>query len=509
MNAGFRLGGDQSVRPACRLKNNQQGQPMRINRDNYPLYFLDHFEGRLPREVREELWRFLDQHPDLKEEFNRFDPLYLEADQDIAYPDRDALKKGPATVPAGEADDPGLQTGDLPPLFSTSPGDQRLLVNPGAYELAFAAYVEGDLGGPEKEAVERFVADRPALAKELRTMSATRLQADPSERYPAKAALKRPLMGVAHRAAADQGTKGAGKVAVTISLFRKRLIYATSAAAAVALLAMVTFTLFPWREEPLTATHEGIYPHEETEERPVEGVVEHPGAVAEAPAPQQERTPHPGGADQRETASHEEVASHREAAITPSQPLSPLRAELPPGELPAPGQAAAADDRAAPKMDYHDTPYIRASILPGRISLARSTPAPMERVQPAALDYIAETRPAGPEERSEFYWLAYADRPPLFSDEPGEETRRELSLGALARQQIEGITGIDVEELGHLAAADEGILRRVAGRGLGGLNRALGEPVVVDGETNAEGRKVQFAIGNLIEISRSGPSSGR
>ncbi len=59
---------------------------MSINRNNYEAFFLDYFEGRLPEEGKEELMRFLELNPDLKKEFEGFEPVYLPKEHEVSFP---------------------------------------------------------------------------------------------------------------------------------------------------------------------------------------------------------------------------------------------------------------------------------------------------------------------------------------------------------------------------------------------------------------------------------------
>lgn len=67
---------------------------MKINIDNYELYFLRYIEGRLSDEERKEVDTFLLQHPELKEVFDMYDPfLTLTKDEDLVFDDKDSLMR--------------------------------------------------------------------------------------------------------------------------------------------------------------------------------------------------------------------------------------------------------------------------------------------------------------------------------------------------------------------------------------------------------------------------------
>lgn len=65
---------------------------MKINIDNYELYFLRYIEGRLSDEERREVETFLIKHPDLKEIMDMYDPSFtLVKDEELVFDDKDSL----------------------------------------------------------------------------------------------------------------------------------------------------------------------------------------------------------------------------------------------------------------------------------------------------------------------------------------------------------------------------------------------------------------------------------
>ncbi len=71
---------------------------MDITRGNYESIFLDYYEGNLSAENTAALFIFLEQHPDLKKEFEEFELVLLPATPiDTIFPDKKDLKK--ITVP--------------------------------------------------------------------------------------------------------------------------------------------------------------------------------------------------------------------------------------------------------------------------------------------------------------------------------------------------------------------------------------------------------------------------
>ena len=64
-----------------------------LTRSNYEIYFLDYHEGNLTESQRRELVLFLEQHPDLKEEFDSFVNVVLEPDTLTSFANKESLKK--------------------------------------------------------------------------------------------------------------------------------------------------------------------------------------------------------------------------------------------------------------------------------------------------------------------------------------------------------------------------------------------------------------------------------
>ncbi len=65
----------------------------RINRENYPIYFVDFYDRKLSQQEIAELKAFLKKNPDLQEEFEVFPKLSVSATNDISSPDFSYLKK--------------------------------------------------------------------------------------------------------------------------------------------------------------------------------------------------------------------------------------------------------------------------------------------------------------------------------------------------------------------------------------------------------------------------------
>ena len=64
----------------------------KINRNNYEIFFLDYHEGNLAEDKKQELFLFLNENPDLKNEFESFEMLELPPAV-VFYDDKKSLKK--------------------------------------------------------------------------------------------------------------------------------------------------------------------------------------------------------------------------------------------------------------------------------------------------------------------------------------------------------------------------------------------------------------------------------
>src|SRR5215204_1084072 len=65
---------------------------MKINKTNYGIWFLDYYEELLAAEQVAELFLFLEQHPELRDEFEMFTQVKIVPDT-IVFENRESLKK--------------------------------------------------------------------------------------------------------------------------------------------------------------------------------------------------------------------------------------------------------------------------------------------------------------------------------------------------------------------------------------------------------------------------------
>src|SRR5438045_1843996 len=103
---------------------------MKISRNNYEAFFLDFHEGNLSEEMKKEVLAFVKANPDLKDEFESFEMIFVES-QSQKFPGKENLKKNPG-------------------------------VSIHNYKTWLVAYMEGDLKNNEIAEVEKFISENPA-----------------------------------------------------------------------------------------------------------------------------------------------------------------------------------------------------------------------------------------------------------------------------------------------------------------------------------------------------------
>ena len=133
---------------------------MKINKTNYEIYFIDYHDGNLSAEDVAELFLFLEENPGLKQEFEKFSPITLEAPETI-FPERDSLRKGEIT-------------------FAN-------------IQNYLAASLEGDLSNDDSVLLEKFLKENPQYKQDAILYKKTILVPDFRIVYPDKKSLKQPF----------------------------------------------------------------------------------------------------------------------------------------------------------------------------------------------------------------------------------------------------------------------------------------------------------------------------
>ena len=129
-----------------------------INRSNYEVWFIDYADGKLSHEHIAELLLFLEENPDLKNEFGFFEPVELPVDK-VEFPFKENLKK---TKPSkAEFDDIAVR------------------------------FLENDLSAEEKIKYELWIKDFADLKISHNLFAQTKLHADKNVIFQNKSKLKK------------------------------------------------------------------------------------------------------------------------------------------------------------------------------------------------------------------------------------------------------------------------------------------------------------------------------
>jgi hypothetical protein len=171
---------------------------MKIDRNNYEIYFLDYLEGRLTTEDSAALLLFADENPDLKELLEGEELFNLMPDEKISFSPKSALKQKPGI-------------GDVEDISSVSG------INAGNYEEFMIRYYENELNDKEKSELSIFLKDSPSSIKEFEILGNTLLKPDTYIVFPHKSRLKRNILF----------TPGTRKILTAISVAASLLLFST------------------------------------------------------------------------------------------------------------------------------------------------------------------------------------------------------------------------------------------------------------------------------------------
>jgi hypothetical protein len=138
---------------------------MKINRENFEVYFLDYYEGQLSPEMIEEVKLFVAQNPDLRKSFDEFEAISLVADQNVVFEKKSALKKNQ--------------------VFATA------MVNELNYEEYLINEAEGLLNKEQLSAIEEFISINPQFEKDRKLYSLSHLSVVDDIVFEAKESLKK------------------------------------------------------------------------------------------------------------------------------------------------------------------------------------------------------------------------------------------------------------------------------------------------------------------------------
>jgi hypothetical protein len=185
-----------------------------LTRSNYESFFLDYHERNLSDALKAEVLAFLEQNPDLREEFEQFAAIKLEPEP-VVFTEKSSLLKKP----------------------SVDARDTEQLI----------ALHEGDLAATEVKKLQQRIEQEPALRKESELIARLRVEPDRSVVFPIRDSLK----------------KGGRVVA-----FRTRVYQSMSIAAAILVL-LLAYVYFRIEEQPMTADWQPAPVHSSSREEQV------------------------------------------------------------------------------------------------------------------------------------------------------------------------------------------------------------------------------------------------
>lgn len=134
---------------------------MKINKDNYEMFFLDYHDGNLPAEQVAELFLFLEKNPELKTGFENFENISLLHTEEKIFPGKEALKRG--------------------------------FIDENNYTHYLIKSIEKTLSKHEQHMLDDFLTSFPVYYSDLRLFELTKLKPDRSILYAGKNNLKRPI----------------------------------------------------------------------------------------------------------------------------------------------------------------------------------------------------------------------------------------------------------------------------------------------------------------------------
>jgi len=167
---------------------------MNINRNNYEAYFLDYRENNLSPGQVAELLIFLEQNPDLKNEFESFKYFQLVPDKNTRFEHKENLKKN-----------------DLIPTDN---------IDSSNYDNYIVADLEGDLSEDDDIELKAFISLNPKTRLEYNFYRSTFLKPDKSIQFTGKDKLKKTGL---------------------LAIYRTQMVYALAVAASIIILLGVYF----------------------------------------------------------------------------------------------------------------------------------------------------------------------------------------------------------------------------------------------------------------------------
>lgn len=179
-----------------------------INKHNYEAWFLDYFEGNLSPEQSELLFKFLEENPQYKDEFNSFEAISL-------------------TPEALEFDAKSMLKHEIP---------EELKHELSGTDYIAISFTEDILSQDEKNKVEQYMLKHESLKNTINTYAQIKLKPDFSLVYDDKKELKKPVI-------------------IPFNRYRKAFKYVATAAAAVLL---ISLSIWNYKDFTSNTTSSGL-----------------------------------------------------------------------------------------------------------------------------------------------------------------------------------------------------------------------------------------------------------
>jgi len=133
---------------------------MNINKENYEAYFLDYFEGNLSPEEISELLHFIENNPEIRNEFESYEAIALLPDHEVSFTAKESLKKDSVSYP--------------------------VTINENNIDEFLCAELEQTLSSEESSSLNIFLESHPSYKKDRALFAYTKLEAETSIIYPDK-----------------------------------------------------------------------------------------------------------------------------------------------------------------------------------------------------------------------------------------------------------------------------------------------------------------------------------
>lgn len=135
---------------------------MNINHHNYEEFFILYWDNELGAEQKKMVETFVEANKELQEEFRLFGETRFTPENNLAFAEKNLLQI-----------------------------NENSFINFSNYHEQLLSYIDDELNADQKDAVEKYAAQHPAVQKELTIFQKTKLQSDSAIVFPDKSSLYR------------------------------------------------------------------------------------------------------------------------------------------------------------------------------------------------------------------------------------------------------------------------------------------------------------------------------